>query len=96
MIGSRVMQSAAQRCQPISLELGGKSAIVVFKDAPVESAVEQIIAGIFFNCGQMCSATSRLLVERSFAHELIPSLVERTRNLKVGSPFTEGGNGTAQ
>ncbi|WP_020560950.1 aldehyde dehydrogenase family protein [Thiofilum flexile] len=89
-VGSRVMQSAAERCQPVSLELGGKSAILVFKDAPVEQAVEQIVAGIFFNCGQMCSATSRLLVERSFAQQLIPALVERTRHLKVGSPFTEG------
>lgn len=90
LIGSRVMQTAAQRCQPVSLELGGKSAIVVFKDAPIEPAVEQIIAGIFFNCGQMCSATSRLLVERSFAETLMPALVERTRNIKLGSPFTEG------
>lgn len=89
VIGSRVMQSAAQRCQPVSLELGGKSPIIVFADAPATQAVEQIIAGIFFNCGQMCSATSRLLVERHFAAELIPALVERTRQIQVGSPFTE-------
>lgn len=90
LIGSRVMQSAAQRCQPVSLELGGKSPIIVFKDAPIEPAVEQIVAGIFFNCGQMCSATSRLIVERSVAAQLIPALVERTRAIQFGSPFSEG------
>ena len=89
-IGSRVMQAASARCQPVSLELGGKSPIVVFEDAPIDSAVEQIVAGIFFNCGQMCSATSRLIVQRSMRERLMPALVARCQQLKYGSPFTEG------
>ena len=88
-IGSRVMQAASARCQPVSLELGGKSPIVVFEDAPIESAVEQIVAGIFFNCGQMCSATSRLILSRQFRDTLIPALIERCKNLKFGSPFDD-------
>lgn len=88
--GSRVMQAASARCQPVSLELGGKSPIVVFADAPIESAVEQIVAGIYFNCGQMCSATSRLLVERSMRERLMPALVARCQQIRYGSPFDEG------
>jgi betaine-aldehyde dehydrogenase len=89
-VGSKVMAAAAARCAPVALELGGKSPIVVFADAPVEQAVECILGGIFYNCGQMCSATSRLLVERSAADAVLGALVERCRMLKVGSPFEAG------
>jgi betaine-aldehyde dehydrogenase len=89
-VGSKVMAAAAARCVPVALELGGKSPIVVFADAPVEQAVECIAGGIFYNCGQMCSATSRLLVERSAKDAVLEALVERCRMLKVGSPFEPG------
>jgi betaine-aldehyde dehydrogenase len=89
-VGSKVMAAAAARCVPVALELGGKSPIVVFADAPVEQAVECILGGIFYNCGQMCSATSRLLVERSAQDAVLEALVERCRMLKVGSPFEPG------
>jgi betaine-aldehyde dehydrogenase len=74
----------------VSLELGGKSPIVVVADAEVEHAADCIIGGIFYNCGQMCSATSRLLVERRAAGSVLDRLVERSRALKVGSPFAVG------
>ena len=89
-VGSKVMSSAAERCMPVSLELGGKSPIVVFADAPVEQAVECIIGGIFYNCGQMCSATSRLIIEEGAAVAVLDHLVERCQRLKVGSPFEAG------
>jgi betaine-aldehyde dehydrogenase len=89
-VGSKVMSSAAERCMPVSLELGGKSPIVVFADAPVEQAVECIIGGIFYNCGQMCSATSRLIIEEGAAAAVLDHLVERCQRLKVGSPFEAG------
>ena len=89
-VGSKVMSSAAERCMPVSLELGGKSPIVVFADAPVEQAVEYIIGGIFYNCGQMCSATSRLIIEEGAAAAVLDHLVERCQRLKVGSPFEAG------
>ena len=62
-VGSQVMRSASAQCRPVTLELGGKSAIVVFDDCDVDQAVEWIVAGISWNAGQMCSATSRLLVQ---------------------------------
>jgi betaine-aldehyde dehydrogenase len=85
-VGSRVMAVAAGRCLPISLELGGKSPIVVLADADVELAVDCIMGGIFFNCGQMCSATSRLIVEARAAPAILDRLVERTRALVVAAP----------
>jgi betaine-aldehyde dehydrogenase len=86
-VGSKVMAAAAARCVPISLELGGKSPIIVLADADVEQAVDCIMGGIFFNCGQMCSATSRLLIEKNIADRVLERLVEKSRALKVGSPF---------
>jgi 5-carboxymethyl-2-hydroxymuconic-semialdehyde dehydrogenase len=89
-VGAKVMGAAAARCVPVSLELGGKSPIVVFADADPEQAVDCIIGGIFYNCGQMCSATSRLLLEKRAETAVLERLVERARALKVGSPFTDG------
>ena len=89
-VGSKVMGAASARCVPVSLELGGKSPIVVFADADPEQAVDCIIGGIFYNCGQMCSATSRLLLEKRAASAVLERLVERTRALRVGSPFADG------
>ncbi|KUJ86266.1 aldehyde dehydrogenase [Ruegeria marisrubri] len=90
MIGAKVMAAVAPRCLPVALELGGKSPIIVTADADIEQAVECIIGGIYFNCGQICSATSRLIVDRSIEPALIEAVVERTRGIKVGSPFDEG------
>jgi betaine-aldehyde dehydrogenase len=86
LVGAKVMAAAAPRCLPLSLELGGKSPIVVFADAEIEQAVECIAAGIFYNAGQMCSATSRLIVEASVAPALLDRLAQRARALAVGPP----------
>ncbi|MDA7963452.1 aldehyde dehydrogenase family protein [Ruegeria sp.] len=87
MIGAKVMEAVSARCLPVSLELGGKSPMVVTADADIDQAVSCIMAGIFFNAGQMCSATSRLIVEKAIEPALIEALVEKTRALKVGAPF---------
>jgi betaine-aldehyde dehydrogenase len=84
-VGAEVMAEAAKRVTPVSLELGGKSAIVVFGDAEIEHAVDCILAGVFFNAGQMCSATSRLLVEQSIRPALVARLIERTAAMVVGA-----------
>lgn len=90
MIGAKVMEAVSPRCLPVSLELGGKSPIVVTADADIDTAVDCIMGGVFFNAGQMCSATSRLIVDKSIEPELIEALTERTRALAVGSPFEDG------
>ncbi|KAL3335588.1 hypothetical protein AABB24_031690 [Solanum stoloniferum] len=66
--GSKIMTAAAQLVKPVSLELGGKSPIVVFDDIDnLDIAAEWTLFGIFANTGQVCSATSRLIVEESIA-----------------------------
>jgi betaine-aldehyde dehydrogenase len=87
--GSKIMLAAAQDIKNISLELGGKSPFVVFADADIEAAVEWILFGIFWNQGQVCSATSRLLVEESIAPKLLARLVEEARKISIGDGLSE-------
>jgi acyl-CoA reductase-like NAD-dependent aldehyde dehydrogenase len=87
--GAKIMSAAARDIKNISLELGGKSAFIVFDDADVEAAVEWILFGIFWNQGQVCSAT-RLLVQDSIAPRLIERLVEETRKITIGPGLEPG------
>jgi betaine-aldehyde dehydrogenase len=86
-VGARVMAAAAVGVKSVSLELGGKSPIIVFADADVDQAIECVVGGIFFNAGQMCSATSRLLIERSIAAKVIEGVVAAARALQAGDPL---------
>ncbi|MCO7597432.1 MULTISPECIES: aldehyde dehydrogenase family protein [Pseudomonas] len=88
-VGSQVMRAAAAQCRPVTLELGGKSAIVVFDDCDPDQAVEWIVAGITWNAGQMCSATSRLLVQDGIADTLLPRLQSALERMRVGNPQAE-------
>ncbi|WP_435103261.1 aldehyde dehydrogenase family protein [Arhodomonas sp. AD133] len=88
-VGAQVMRAAAADARNISLELGGKSPIVVFEDADPDQAVEWIMAGIFFNAGQICSATSRLLVHESVAEAVLPRLKAAAEALALGDPLDE-------
>jgi betaine-aldehyde dehydrogenase len=88
--GRRVMAAAAQEIKNVSLELGGKSPFVVFADADVEAAVEWVMFGVFWNQGQVCSATSRLLVEESLAPRLLARLVEAARAIAIGDGMAPG------
>ncbi|MFL9943856.1 aldehyde dehydrogenase family protein [Paraburkholderia graminis] len=74
----------------ISLELGGKSPFVVFDDADIEQAVEWIMFGIFWNQGQVCSATSRVLVQKGIYDKLLERLVEETNRITVGNGLDGG------
>ncbi|OEY66837.1 aldehyde dehydrogenase family protein [Marinobacter sp. X15-166B] len=85
--GTRIMATAAQSVKGVSLELGGKSPMLVFDDARIDAAVEWICGGIFANAGQMCSATSRLLVQRSIYPQLLDALVQAVAGIQVGDPF---------
>ena len=89
-IGQTVMKTAADTLKGVSLELGGKSSILVFDDADLDLAVDLVEAGGFFNSGQMCSATSRVLVARELAARLLARLIERAERIVVGDPFAPG------
>jgi betaine-aldehyde dehydrogenase len=86
-VGARVMAAAASGIKSVGLELGGKSPIIVFASADIDQTIECIVGGIFFNAGQMCSATSRLIVERSIAPRVTDSVVAAARALKAGDPL---------
>ncbi|KAA0915987.1 aldehyde dehydrogenase family protein [Psychrobacter sp. ANT_WB68] len=87
LVGEKVMIQAAKGIKDISLELGGKSAIVVCADADIEYACDLIIGGIFTNAGQICSATSRLLVHQEIAQSLFKRLKAKTEDLYIGDGF---------
>ena len=88
--GTRIMQAAARDIKNISLELGGKSPFIIFDDSDIEAAVEWIMFGIFWNQGQVCSATSRVLVQRDLYEPLLKRLVEQTERVSIGHGMDEG------
>lgn len=86
-VGVQVMQRAAETVKGVSLELGGKSALLVLADADLDLAVELACGGGFFNAGQMCSATSRVLVADELADEFLLRLKARAEAIRVADPF---------
>lgn len=88
--GAKIMAAAARDIKNVSLELGGKSPFVVFADSDIEKAVEWILFGIFWNQGQVCSATSRVLVEESLYPALIERLVAEAGKIRIGNGLDEG------
>jgi len=88
--GAKIMAAAARDIKNVSLELGGKSPFVVFADSDIEKAVEWIMFGIFWNQGQVCSATSRVLVEESLYPALMERLVAETAKIRIGDGLEEG------
>lgn len=89
-VGVQVMQRAAETVKGVSLELGGKSALIVLEDADLELAVELASGGGFFNAGQMCSATSRVLVAEPLLEAFLQRLVQKAEAVKVGNPVEDG------
>jgi acyl-CoA reductase-like NAD-dependent aldehyde dehydrogenase len=82
--GKSVMIAAAQHVASVTLELGGKSPHVILADADLRRAVPDIMKAVFSNTGQICSAGTRLLVERSIQDELLAALVEKSESLRLG------------
>ncbi|WP_324765394.1 aldehyde dehydrogenase family protein (plasmid) [Sinorhizobium meliloti] len=89
-VGSKIMAAAARDIKRVSLELGGKSPFVVFDDADIDEAVEWIMFGIFWNQGQVCSATSRVLVQERIYDRLLSHLIEETKKIMIGNGLEEG------
>ncbi len=83
-VGKAIMRSAAGTLKKISLELGGKSPNIFFADADFENAVEGALFGVFFNQGEVCSAGSRILVQRSIYKPFLDAMVEKAKTIKLG------------
>ena len=86
-VGRAIRRATATSHKKLSLELGGKSPFIIFEDADLDSAVEGLVDGIWFNQGQVCCAGSRLLVQESVAEKLTKKLQARMSTLRVGSPL---------
>ncbi len=82
--GSKIMAMAANDIKNVSLELGGKSPLVVFEDTDIDKAVEWIMFGIFWNQGQVCSATSRVLVSEEIYPQLLARLKQAAEKITIG------------
>lgn len=87
--GGRIATAVAADIKNLSLELGGKSSIIVCEDADLELATSAVIGGIFFNNGQICSATSRLLVHESIASDLLKRLCAEVAKMTPSDPTEE-------
>ena len=88
-VGTRVMQAAAEDVKRVSLELGGKSANIIFADADLDACLESSFWSVYDNAGQDCCSRSRLLVERSIHDEVVDRFVERARNVRLGDTGDE-------
>jgi aldehyde dehydrogenase (NAD+) len=86
-VGKIIQKALAGTDKKLTLELGGKSANIVFEDAPIDQAVEGIVNGIFFNQGHVCCAGSRLFVQEGVAEKVIEKLKFRMESLIVGDPI---------
>jgi aldehyde dehydrogenase (NAD+) len=89
-VGRSIRRATSASPKKLSLELGGKSPFIVFEDADLDSSVEGLVDGIWFNQGQVCCAGSRLLVQESISEKLTRKLQARMGTLRVGSPLDKG------
>jgi aldehyde dehydrogenase (NAD+) len=86
-VGRAIRAATATTHKRLSLELGGKSPFIIFEDADLDSAVEGLVDGIWFNQGQVCCAGSRLLMQESIAEVLISKIRDRMSTLRLGPPL---------
>jgi len=87
--GVAIAKAAADTVKSVTLELGGKTANVIFPDAPLDNVVNDALTNIFVNMGQVCVAASRLLVHESIHDQLVERLVAKTKTLRQGDPTDE-------
>lgn len=86
-VGRSIAQAAADRLIPATLELGGKSANIIFDDADFEQAIDGVQLGILFNQGQVCCAGSRVFVQEKIYDKFIDALINRFKEINVGDPL---------
>ena len=88
--GATIMRQAAEGVRPVSFELGGKNAALVFADCDFDKAVEGVARSTFLNTGQVCLCTERVYVERPIYARFVEALAQRARAMRLGDPWAEG------
>src|SRR6202167_231899 len=86
-VGKLIMKSAADTVKRVTLELGGKSPNIFFADADFEAAVDGALFGVFINQGEVCSAGSRILVEKPIYSKFVEAMVEKSKRIRLGAPL---------
>ena len=86
-VGKQIVKMAADTVKRVTLELGGKSPNIFFTDADFEAAIDGALFGVFINQGEVCSAGSRILVQRPIYKKFVDAMVEKTKNIKLGPPL---------
>src|ERR1700739_1098588 len=86
-VGKAIVKMAADTLKRVTLELGGKSPNIFFADADFESAIDGALFGVFINQGEVCSAGSRILVEKSIYPKFVEAMTEKARSIKLGAPL---------
>src|SRR5689334_5678244 len=89
-VGKLIMRSGAETLKRVTLELGGKSPNIVFADSDFQAAVEGSCNGIFWNQGEICSAGSRVLVERSIYDDALAAMIDHAKAVRLGDGLEEG------
>jgi betaine-aldehyde dehydrogenase len=86
-VGKIILRNAADSIKRVTLELGGKSPNIFFADADFEAAIDGALFGVFVNQGEVCSAGSRILVEKAIYARFVDAMVEKSRSIRVGPPL---------
>jgi len=86
-VGKQIVKMAADTVKRVTLELGGKSPNIFFADADFEAAIDGALFGVFINQGEVCSAGSRILVERPIYSRFVEAMTEKTKRIKLGPPL---------
>jgi betaine-aldehyde dehydrogenase len=86
-VGKLIAKSAADTVKRVTLELGGKSPNIFFADADFEAAIDGALFGVFINQGEVCSAGSRILVEKAIYSKFVEAMVEKSKRIRVGAPL---------
>ncbi len=86
-VGKQIMKSASDSLKRVTLELGGKSPNVFFADADFEAAVDGALFGVFINQGEVCSAGSRILVQRPIYKQMVEAMAEKAKTIRLGPPL---------
>ena len=89
-VGKTILKSAANSVKRVTMELGGKSPNIFFADADFEAAIDGALFGVFINQGEVCSAGSRILVERSIYGKFVEAMTEKAKRIKLGAPLDRG------
>lgn len=84
--GKAIMATAAQTVKKVALELGGKNPNIIFADADLDAAIDNAVTAVFLHSGQVCSAGTRLLVERSIHNQVVEKIVARAKLIRMGGP----------